>query len=861
MIEELAARIWKNPAFQVEYGHLLHEAIGHSAGVKGRPVAPLQRDAVRRLLQSGTHFSASENIVFREAAYRISTCVWKLFGDEYDNIKEIAHLILGRLGNFPAVRFLYSHDGKSRGEHLPKSTWFEIAAKEEANSVWIGPEARITLTDFQRRLWTSLASGKSTAVTAPTSAGKSFALQRYLASSLAGHKGWALYLVPTRALINQVSASLADLFKELRKPDLEVCTIPVAPSEIRVQAGVYVLTQERLQILIESGSAPTFGLTIVDEAQMVAEGARGIILQTVLEKLHARFPSIQLLFGSPQTANPFVYKRIFDLDELDVVSEQESPVSQNLIFLDSDPIRINEVQVSALIHDKREPIGHIILKSSLYDPDQTLAYLSWVFGENEKSLIYAGGQARCEKLASQLIQLITEDAPSEQGLSRDPELTDFSTFLKEHVHPKYLLVESVLHGVGFHYGNMPALVRRTIEEFFDQGRLNFLVCTSTLLHGVNLPAKNLFLLDPTKGRDWDTGEEIPISTLEFWNLAGRAGRLGRDFEGDVFLIDVDRWRSKPLEGEREEKVESAVVRSLVERTVDFISFIRRGEHASGREQWMENTFAKVLNDYRRGKLEATLNKAFGSTQIQLRVKVEEAIISAADAIDVPIEVMERNVCISPFRQQEMLDYLLRRISEDGPIPFIPIHPLRPWGEAHESLLRMFKRIHSHFEKLPKRNLSHTYFAPLALRWMRGEPLARLIDEAYAFKLKRHPRAKIGTTIREVMANVEQDLRFRYVKYSAAYIDLLSEALRRSNQPELVERIPPIPLFLELGACSKTMVSLVGLGLSRTSAGILTDHAVNKDMTRPEVERWLRQQKLEAMSVSGIIIREIRRLLR
>ena len=184
--------------------------------------------------------------------------------------------------------------------------------------VWIAPEVKVTLTDFQQRLWTSLSKGKSTAVTAPTSAGKSFALQLFLVASLTIHKNWGLYIVPTRALINQVSSSLSSFFKKLRKLDLEVCTIPISPPETgTAQAGVYVLTQERLQILLESDTPIAFNLAIADEAQMVADGARGVILQSVVEKLHFRFPKIQFLFGSPQTRNPIIYKKIFDLGDVD----------------------------------------------------------------------------------------------------------------------------------------------------------------------------------------------------------------------------------------------------------------------------------------------------------------------------------------------------------------------------------------------------------------------------------------------------------------------------------------------------------------------------------------------------------------
>jgi len=54
------------------------------------------------------------------------------------------------------------------------------------------------------------------------------------------------------------------------------------------------------------------------------------------------------------------------------------------------------------------------------------------------------------------------------------------------VHPKYLLVECVLRGIGFHYANIPTQLRQEIELAFADGELKYLVCTSTLLQGVNL---------------------------------------------------------------------------------------------------------------------------------------------------------------------------------------------------------------------------------------------------------------------------------------------------------------------------------------------------------------------------------------
>jgi hypothetical protein len=171
--------------------------------------------------------------------------------------------------------------------------------------------------------------------------------------------------------------------------------------------------------------------------------------------------------------------------------------------------------------------------------------------------------------------------------------------VKEAIHPKYALAETVLHGVGFHYGDMPTLLRKTLEEQFDSGVLNYLISTSTLLHGVNLPARNLFLYRPFKGAN------RPLGSVDFWNLAGRAGRLGREFAGNVFLIDYDSWDSEPLFGPRRQRVISALTCHLTETPDDLIAYIhdreRKPEPRKAVDEY-EGTLVRLFTDYRQKKL-------------------------------------------------------------------------------------------------------------------------------------------------------------------------------------------------------------------------------------------------------------------
>jgi hypothetical protein len=652
---------------------------------------------------------------------------------------------------------------------------------------------------------------------------------------------------------------MREITRELSGQEATVLTIPQTPADASIESGIYVLTQERLQILLELAPNLKFSLVVVDEAQTLAGDSRGIILQTVIDELRRRAPDTQFLFSAPSAANPEVFEGLFGISGTAPIEEEESPVAQNLIFLDTDTTILDLVHVHARIRDQREALGTTRIGIQLLQPAQTLATLGWHFGRDDQNLVYVGSQAASEDVASMISQHrqpTTENLPEEVRA----ELSELASFLREHVHRQYLLAETVLNGVAFHYGQMPSVVRQAVEDYFDEGLLRFLVSTSTLLHGVNLPAKNLFLLDPTKGGEWPGQDAFAISGPEFWNLAGRAGRLGREFESNVFIINQSRWRSNPIDETRKQSIKAALDEHVTDKKTDLLNFIADKNHGSGGEQGLESAFVRLFNESRRGTLDQTLARICG-TDTATAAELKKAIEAVVPSISIPAEVTERHITVSVFRQQEMYDYLTKKINANGAADYIPPHPQSDWKTAYTKILRLFKRIHTQFEHLKTSDNSHKYFAPLALRWMRGDPLPELISSAYEYKKKQQKKGtpNISTVIRNLMGDIENELRFRYVKFVGCYTDILRLVLNDTGNTQFLESIPGIALYLELGASSKTMVSLISLGLTRTTAGIIASKAANPGMSPSEAEDWLLKFNLEAAGVPGICIREIDKL--
>lgn len=89
-----------------------------------------------------------------------------------------------------------------------------------------------------------------------------------------------------------------------------------------------------------------------------------------------------------------------------------------------------------------------------------------------------------------------------------------------------------------------------LHSFSDQLRQRF-------------PARNVFIDTPTRGK----GAALDEASL--WNFAGRAGRLGEEVVGNVFLVNYENWETKPLT-ERKPFAMQAAFKQTVEADFDAV---------------------------------------------------------------------------------------------------------------------------------------------------------------------------------------------------------------------------------------------------------------------------------------------------
>lgn len=843
MIAELSDQVWSNPKFHETAQRAELAWLKRELGVEDVPHLSIAE--ANKLIRAAAILACSEQQGRREAAFRAATCVYDLVDKEALPVDQALRVVLARLGNFPS--FQTRADVATAMADLPFSLAAEEIRNASAREVSINEE-KLFFTDFQLALWKLVSARTRVALSAPTSAGKSFVLQNYLISLFAtDSKQSVVYIVPTRALITQVAGDLAQFFRMSKSVPPDIITVPVDADTALPDRSICVLTQERIQLTLSVH--PTFAadVIVVDEAQSISDGSRGVLLQWILDDLLIRNTKTQILFASPNIRNLSVFGQLFGLKDIREIATTEPTVAQNFLVVKIVSATKGELTICKVGNNAASDlveISNLKIDHTVASRVDKLVHIASKLGHGHANIVYANGAADAENIAIQLADLFSSREPTTERLA-------LSDLAREVVHPNYVLVECMKRGVAFHYSNIPTQLRRAVEEAVSNGHVDYLVCTSTLLQGVNLPVRNIFMCAPEKGRT------RPLESTDFWNLSGRAGRLRREFHGNIFLIDYAHWKKKPLEGPRDAVVVPAIETAIRERQAELVNVIANQQGVRRRDDpALETAFGRLYSDHKSGDLAATFSRVGIGPEGQAVTAIVNALELADEAISIPPEVIRLTPNISAHKQQIMFNRLQAEIAKgvDAIRPLIPRHPRE--SEAFQSYADILEICHEVILGIDTSRNLHRFHALIALKWMRGLPLPQIIDD----QIKRDTKKIVRTTIRDTLELIETQIRFQAVRLFGCYNTLLAFALRSADHADIASSIPSLPLYLELGASDKTMISFISLGLSRVTAMKLNELSARKDLDVAEALRWLQTRPLETLGLSALLLNEVRAII-
>jgi len=328
----------------------------------------------------------------------------------------------------------------------------------------------------QTRVYRALLEGRSVILSAPTSFGKSLITDAVIASNKFKN---LLIVVPTIALIDETRRRLSARFgKEFK--------IITHVSQESSEKNIFVLTQERV-----------LERNVIDSAEFV-----------VIDEFYKLSPERELDDRCARL-NEVFYRVLKSRKQFYLLGPNVQGIP--------DRVR-KELRCQEFYEDYRTVVSEIHDVSPGPDPLKTLTSLCAQL--KDPTIIFCSSPGSAAEVARALIPIMP---PANRNA------IEAADWVAQNYHPDWHFVLGLRRGIGIHHGRIPRALAHYVVTAFNSDVLNILICTSTLIEGVNTKAKNVIIYD-------DKINRRNIDFFTFNNIKGRSGRMGKHFIGHVYLF-------------------------------------------------------------------------------------------------------------------------------------------------------------------------------------------------------------------------------------------------------------------------------------------------------------------------------------
>ena len=410
----------------------------------------------------------------------------------------------------------------------------------------------------------------------PTSGGKTLLAQFRILQALNqfdADKGWVAYIVPTRALAAQITGRLRQDFEPVNvRVEQLTSAVEVDTFEDQLLSDheqpfhILVATPEKLSLVIRNRKVERpLALAVMDEAHNLETTGRGLRIELLLATIKRDCPTANFLLLMPYVEGTETIARWLaqDIHAGQAISLGTTPWKPNerIIGLyravpdDSKHAGWHLIYETLTTTEKTMPlhgkhrIGGVkpidVPKSRVVNSTKNKQTGLWlqtaaagaVMSDRGTSIAVANRISSVWKMADEAAKSLPafDPVPNDIRLVQD--------FLRTEVSPEFQLVETLKHGVGVHHAGLSDEVRALMEWLAEAGSLRMLCATTTIAQGINFPVSSVFLAGTGV---FDGSKTVDMGPREFWNLAGRAGRIDQDSVGVVGLA-VGRDRNTRIE--------------------------------------------------------------------------------------------------------------------------------------------------------------------------------------------------------------------------------------------------------------------------------------------------------------------------
>lgn len=379
-------------------------------------------------------------------------------------------------------------------------------------------------------------------VAAPTGTGKTIIADWIVEQALATQRD-VIYTAPIKALSNQKFRDYVRLHGERQ------VGLVTGDLVIRRDAPCRVMTTEILRnMLLSREPLRDLKAVILDEIHFLDDRERGTVWEEVLIYLPKHVQIVGLsatLSNLDEFAGWLAHVRE---TEVEVVQESRRavPLTFHYFSVDTglvDPKTYDRKARRSLEGQRPAPrdprdrrgrrgrparrTGHLDVFRALREAE-LLPYLFFVFSRRDT-----------ESLARSLGRMLRHGLLDRERQARmdarlDQARDELGPVLDSELRALYA------KGIAFHHAGLHVQLKALVEELYEARLIDVLYCTSTFALGINMPARSVVFDGLEK---FDGKRVVPLTTRQFMQKAGRAGRRGLDNHGHVVIrMDVTEYR-------------------------------------------------------------------------------------------------------------------------------------------------------------------------------------------------------------------------------------------------------------------------------------------------------------------------------
>ena len=365
----------------------------------------------------------------------------------------------------------------------------------------------------QKRLYNFSKKDEDFVIVAPTSYGKSELIIQKVENHIDKN---VCILVPTKSLLAQTKKRLIEN-STIRESQNKIVTHPDMLNDEPTDSFIAVMTQERLLRLLQKHAGLKFDIVLIDEAHNLMENdSREILAIQNLKILKKRNANTKNYYFTPFLVEPKKLK-VFKNEELLTDKIHEYIKVEKYFVFDL----MSDAKVLKVYDQFLNDFFDIEIVESAHDPFGLIERYA-----ANKNIIYLNRPKHIEEFTISI----------QRPIEINEKIRKVQKSLRDFLHGDYDLIRALSNGVVYHHGGMPENVRLYVENAFSNiDEIKYIITTSTLLQGVNIPAEKIFLLDTRKGKSYLNG-------AQFKNLSGRVCRFSEVFDketGSLKLLEPE----------------------------------------------------------------------------------------------------------------------------------------------------------------------------------------------------------------------------------------------------------------------------------------------------------------------------------